>query len=67
MYSLMEYFRFKWPLFLSSLSPRDVARAFDLFEVYLQRHFNLIRDGFRITKDDTIFVCSKPRYRRDKQ
>ncbi len=67
MYSLMEYFRFKWPLFLSDLSPRDVARAFDLFEVYLQRHFNLIRDGFRITKDDTIFVCSKPRYRRDKQ
>ncbi len=59
-YSLIEYFRFKWPFFLSAIPVQDVARAFDLFEIHLQKYFNLSRDGFAITKDDTVFVCSKP-------
>lgn len=62
MYLLMEYFRFKWPLFLSPLPPQAVATVLDLFEVHLQRYFNRRRDGFSITKDDTIFICFKPRH-----
>ncbi|MBN2255743.1 MAG: class I SAM-dependent methyltransferase [Deltaproteobacteria bacterium] len=67
MYLLMEYFRFKRPFFLSALSARDVARVFDLFEIHLQRYFNRSRNGFSITKDDTIFICSRPMYQREKR
>lgn len=63
-YSLIEYFRFKWPFFLSTVPVQDVARAFDLFEVHFQKYFNLSTDGFIITKDDTVFICSNPIYRK---
>ena len=59
-YSLIEYFRFKWPFFLSAIPVEDVARAFDLFEIHLQKYFNMSRNGFAVTKDDTVFVCSEP-------
>ena len=63
-YSLIEYFRFKWPFFLSTIPVQDVARVFDLFEIHLQKYFNLSRDGFTISKNDTAFICSKPVYRK---
>jgi hypothetical protein len=61
MYLLMEYFRFKWPFFLSKIS-FDLGMMFDLFETQFQKYFNRSPDGFAISKDDTIFVCSKPLY-----
>jgi len=64
-YSLIEYFRFKWPFFLSTVTD-DVETVFDLFEMQLQQYFTRDRTDFRITKDDTIFVCSKPCNKRRK-
>ena len=64
-YSLIEYFRFKWPFFVSTVT-NQVEKVFDLFEIQLQQYFTLDRKDFIITKDDTIFVCSKPYNRRRK-
>jgi ubiquinone/menaquinone biosynthesis C-methylase UbiE len=65
-YSLIEYFRFKWPFFLTTVTD-DVEAVFDLFEMQLQQYFTRDRTDFIITKDDTIFVCSKPFNRRRKK
>jgi len=59
MYSLLEYFRFKWP-FLFTSTPAKLGRVFDLFEMNLQKYFNSPSKNFTISKDDTIFICSQP-------
>jgi len=58
-YSLMEYFRFKWPFLISRVTD-EVETIFDLLEVHLQKTFTQSRSNFTISKDDTIFVCSNP-------
>lgn len=65
-YTLIEYFRFKWPFFLSSITGK-VELVFDLFEIELQQYFTRRQTDFVITKDDTIFICSNPFNEREKE
>jgi ubiquinone/menaquinone biosynthesis C-methylase UbiE len=65
-YSLIEYFRFKWPFFVSAITD-NVEMVFDLFEMQLQQYFTRDRTDFIITKDDTIFICSNPCNEREKE
>jgi len=59
MYVLLEYFRFKGPFF--RVNPyATMEEIFDLFEITLQTFFGHRGKTFKISKDDTIFVCSKP-------
>ncbi|MBN2467368.1 MAG: class I SAM-dependent methyltransferase [Deltaproteobacteria bacterium] len=59
MYCLMEYFRFKWPFFLSAAS-HEMEPVFDLIEANLQKSYSNRLKSFTISKDDTIFVCAQP-------
>jgi ubiquinone/menaquinone biosynthesis C-methylase UbiE len=56
---LVEYFRFKSPFFLSS----GISLKSDLVCDLLKHHLEgILRDSghFRISKDDTIFICTEP-------
>lgn len=60
---LIKYFRFKCPFLLSD-TPTEARTVVEVFENYLQESFHYSRNGFKISKGDTIFVCSKPSYGR---
>lgn len=53
-----EYFRFKFPFFV----PCGKGKEEKLTDLVLKKVDQLLKDSgsFLITKDDTIFVCSKP-------
>lgn len=58
LYALLEYLRFKWPFFLNAKV--DLGQVFDLFEIRLQQFLGHDSDCFVVSKDDAIFLCSKP-------
>jgi SAM-dependent methyltransferase len=62
-YSLVEYFRFKHPLLLSR-TEIEIESALNLLKTRLEELFTQRRDNFIISKDDTVFICSKPLYGR---
>lgn len=59
---LVEYFRFKGPFFVSGTN-MNVETFVDLLSVYV-RALCIAQNGFVISKDDRIFVCSLPLYKR---
>jgi ubiquinone/menaquinone biosynthesis C-methylase UbiE len=59
---VVEYFRFKGPFFVSG-TDMNVDSFVDLLSVYVQE-LCMAKNGFVISKDDRIFVCSLPLYKR---
>jgi hypothetical protein len=57
---LLEYFRFKSPLYLTDAG-LDAEAVLPLILENLSRS-SCGRDGMTISKDDRIFICSLPRH-----
>ncbi|MCD6154075.1 MAG: class I SAM-dependent methyltransferase [Syntrophobacterales bacterium] len=64
LYFLLEYFSFKQPLLLLSGTHAGLGPALNLLKIHLEKLFTQRRGNFTISKDDTVFVCSKPLYGR---
>jgi ubiquinone/menaquinone biosynthesis C-methylase UbiE len=60
---LMEYFRFKSPFFVAG-TQMQVETFIDILSVYVQQ-LCMAKNGFIISKDDRIFVCSWPLHKRN--
>ncbi len=57
---LFSYFRFKSPFFLTGID-LDREETMAVFAAHLEELARR-QDGFRIFKDDCIFICREPRY-----
>ncbi|HOF04444.1 MAG TPA: class I SAM-dependent methyltransferase [Syntrophales bacterium] len=62
---LLSYFRFKTPFFLAGIEARHREGLMARFAVHLEDAARK-EDGFRIFKDDRIFICREPRPGKDR-